>query len=610
MGIGSFVYRRGDTYSFRCRVPAHLRAKTRKQELVFAVGTRDRDVARVLCAAIGWRVKRLWVELAHVASFEDVDRLIREWFDSAVQRAWTDNFRDPARDELVAERKASLEKEVPGVKVDFKQERDKFAADYAEHILRQIEEGAVDVSSFRDVALKIAASTSPAISPDDRRVEVIAGQVLAGEAEVAETVLEWANGRTDFQPAWKPSLPKDLFQPTVKKEEPSKTKRACSSSAKTGELTISQALQRYVDERKPETATVASFQTSIRRFVELFGDLDVSQITKRQVAEFKDVLLKIPARLKPSERLLTVQEVLKLYEDREDVPKLSAATINNKHLAALSVALRWASDNGYIDQVVSREVRAKAGAKTAKAPRLPYTLEDLKAIFALPMFVNGERSAAGAGEAAVWLPILALYSGARLNELGTLKITDVTREGGVDTLRIRAGKTVNAVRRIPIHDEVKRLGFLRYVEERRLSDKGLDGLLFPMIRAETSKGKKPTSPFSNWWGREARKAVPALNKSFHSFRHTAKRALRNARVDKTLRDAVMGHEAGDVAEAYGLDETGSGFELAVLNKAIQAIQYPGLEIKLAPAKKMSMRGVRKVRLDPKNPHKRSVLTKS
>lgn len=28
MGIGSFVYRRGDTYSFRCRVPAHLRTKT------------------------------------------------------------------------------------------------------------------------------------------------------------------------------------------------------------------------------------------------------------------------------------------------------------------------------------------------------------------------------------------------------------------------------------------------------------------------------------------------------------------------------------------------------------------------------------------------------
>lgn len=545
-----------------------------------------------------------------MASFEDVDRLIREWFDSAVQRAWTDNFRDPARDELVAERMVSLEKEMPGVKVDFKQERDKFAADYAEHILQQIEDGTIDASCCRDVALKIAASTSPAIAPNDRRIEVIAGQILAGEAEIAEAVLEWANGRTDFQPIWKPSLPKDLFQPTVKREELPKARSAGSSKAETGGLTISQALQRYVDERKPAISTIASFQMTIRRFVELFGDLDVSQITKRQVAEFKDVLLKIPAKLKPSERLLAVQEVLKLYEKRGDVPRLSAATINNKHLAALSVALRWASDNGYVDQVVSREVRAKAGAKTAKASRLPYTVEDLKAIFSLPVFVNGERSAAGAGEAAIWLPILALYSGARLNELGTLRLGDIISEDGIDALRIRTGKTVNAVRKIPIHDEVKRLGFMRYVEGRRKSGAGPNEAVFPFIRADTTKGKKPTSPFSNWWGREARKAVPELNKSFHSFRHTAKRALRNAGVDKTLRDAVMGHEADDVAEAYGLDETGSGFELAVLNKAIQAIQYPGLEIKLAPAKEMSMRGVRKVHLDPKNPQRRSILTKS
>lgn len=439
---------------------------------------------------------------------------------------------------------------------------------------------------------------------------MIAGQILAGEAEIAEAVLEWANGRTDFQPIWKPSLPKDLFQPTVKREELPKARSAGSSKAETGGLTISQALQRYVDERKPAISTIASFQMTIRRFVELFGDLDVSQITKRQVAEFKDVLLKIPAKLKPSERLLAVQEVLKLYEKRGDVPRLSAATINNKHLAALSVALRWASDNGYVDQVVSREVRAKAGAKTAKASRLPYTVEDLKAIFSLPVFVNGERSAAGAGEAAIWLPILALYSGARLNELGTLRLGDIISEDGIDALRIRTGKTVNAVRKIPIHDEVKRLGFMRYVEGRRKSGAGPNEAVFPFIRADTTKGKKPTSPFSNWWGREARKAVPELNKSFHSFRHTAKRALRNAGVDKTLRDAVMGHEADDVAEAYGLDETGSGFELAVLNKAIQAIQYPGLEIKLAPAKEMSMRGVRKVHLDPKNPQRRSILTKS
>ncbi|MCW2265881.1 integrase [Gluconobacter cerinus] len=580
-----------------------------KQDIVFAVGTRDKDVARVLCAALGLRIKRLWMELEAVSDFEEVNRLLQEWFSTSIQRAWADNFLDPGRDKIISERISALQHDRPGENLDFREEKARFAADCADHTLRQLEEGTLNISSFRSAARSLAAKAVPPIPENDRRIEVIAGQILAGESEVAETVLEWASGRTDFQPSWKPSLPHDLFPRAEPPLEPAARGKS-HPPVETSGLTISGALQRYIDERKPTVSTAASFQTSIRRFVEVFGDLDVAHITKRQIAGFKDVLLTIPARLKPSERLLTVEEVTTLYKDQPDIPCLSSATINSKHLAAVSVALKWASDNGYVDQVVSREVRAKGGVPTTKAARFPYSLEDLKAIFALSVFVKGERSAAGAGEAAVWLPILALYSGARLNELGTLRIGDVIRESDIDALRIRAGKTVNAVRRIPIHNEVKRLGFLRYVEERRLSGDGEDAPLFPMIRAETSKGKKPTSPFSNWWGREARKAVPELNKSFHSFRHTAKRALRNAGVDKTLRDAVMGHEAGDVAEAYGLDETGSGFELAVLNKAIQAIQYPGLEIKLAPAKKMSMRGVRKLHLDPKNPQKRSVLTKS
>ncbi|EHH67469.1 site-specific integrase [Gluconobacter morbifer] len=613
MGIGSFVYRRGDTYSFRCRVPAWLRSRVAKQDVVFAVGTRDRDVARILCAALGLRIKRLWVELESVSGFEEMDRIIREWFETALQRAWADNFLDPERDEIISERIAALKRDRPGANFDFMGEKARFAADCADHTLQQLEEGTLKASSFRSVARLLAAKAAPPILENDRRVEVIAGQILAGESEVAETVLEWASGRTDFQPSWKPSLPDDLFPRAKSPQEPdgptTKAEDKDHLPVKTSGLTISGALQRYIDERKPAVSTAASFQTSIRRFIEVFGDLDVARITKRQIAGFKDVLLKIPARLKPAERLLTVQEVTALYKDKPDVPRLSSATINSKHLSAVSVALKWASDNGYVDQVVSREVRAKGGAPKTKAARLPYSLEDLKSIFALPVFVKGERSAAGAGEAAVWLPILALYSGARLNELGTLRIRDVVREDDIDVLHILTGKTVNAARRIPIHNEVKRLGFLRYVEGRRLSGDGLDDLLFPMIRAETSKGKKPTSPFSNWWGREARKAVPELNKSFHSFRHTAKRALRNAGVDKTLRDAVMGHDAEDVAEVYGLDETGSGFELAVLDKAIQAISYPGLSITLAPPGKMSMRGVKKIRLDPVKPRRRSVLSK-
>ncbi|MGA7326889.1 MAG: hypothetical protein WBX25_20965 [Rhodomicrobium sp.] len=39
-------------------------------------------------------------------------------------------------------------------------------------------------------------------------------------------------------------------------------------------------------------------------------------------------------------------------------------------------------------------------------------------IFSFPIFTKGERPKGGGGEAAKWLPLLAAFTGARLEELG------------------------------------------------------------------------------------------------------------------------------------------------------------------------------------------------
>ncbi|MCA6355298.1 DUF6538 domain-containing protein, partial [Phenylobacterium sp.] len=62
----------------------------------------------------------------------------------------------------------------------------------------------------------------------------------------------------------------------------------------------------------------------------------------------------------------------------------------------------------------------------------PFDLPALKAIFASPIYTNNERPEAGAGEAAYWLPLLALYTGARLNEVGQLRPADVLKTPYLD----------------------------------------------------------------------------------------------------------------------------------------------------------------------------------
>lgn len=62
-------------------------------------------------------------------------------------------------------------------------------------------------------------------------------------------------------------------------------------------------------------------------------------------------------------------------------------------------------------------------------------------------------------------------------------------------------------------------------------------------------------------------------KTFHSFRHTFKRVLRNAGVDKLLIDALQGHTEGDVSSQYGKDELGIGYGLPILKEAIEKARF-------------------------------------
>lgn len=83
-----------------------------------------------------------------------------------------------------------------------------------------------------------------------------------------------------------------------------------------------------------------------------------------------------------------------------------------------------------------------------------------------------------------WLPPLALFTGARLNELCQLRVHDIIEDAhGVCLMSVNANgfnkslKNPQSEREIPICSKIVELGFLEFVEERRLAD-GNDALLF------------------------------------------------------------------------------------------------------------------------------------
>src|SRR3546814_4178734 len=66
---------------------------------------------------------------------------------------------------------------------------------------------------------------------------------------------------------------------------------------------------KWLKERQPPPKTASEWETYIRRFTEISGDLPVTAITKAHVRDFKDALLLLPRSLTSAQRALTVPEI-------------------------------------------------------------------------------------------------------------------------------------------------------------------------------------------------------------------------------------------------------------------------------------------------------------
>ena len=169
-----------------------------------------------------------------------------------------------------------------------------------------------------------------------------------------------------------------------------------------------------------------------------------------------------------------------------------------------------------------------------------------------------------------WLPLLGLFTGARLEEIGAASLADLKNEGGISYLHIttiegRRLKTQTSQRRVPLHDEIIRCGFLAYVGA--LKKRG-ETKMFPDIRRKPGAKGAQTAAWSKKYGRWLDKiGITDSRLVFHSFRHTFKEACRVANIREEIHDALTGHSNGSIGREYG------GYPLAHLAENVGKIGY-------------------------------------
>lgn len=334
-----------------------------------------------------------------------------------------------------------------------------------------------------------------------------------------------------------------------------------------------------------ETQTVATkmqWETAERYFVALHGDMPIGDITKRHAVDFKAALQALPARLSAAQREQILACGLQYAGPRART--LSPRTINH-HIRTLHKIWTWAFDHdlvsaaGVSDNPFARLSLAEPKGRSAVAAGKSYSVEQLRTIFSQPVFTNGERPTRGRGEAAYWLPLLSLFTGARREELASLMVQDITLDPGSRRWQLTIGDQTphpskgprdtknHQERTIPVHRELIRLGFIDFV----LAAAGAgEQALFPRLTVTNRRGQL-AAKWGEWWGSYIRAAGVVTTQPAHAFRHTWTTAARACGVPKDAREYIQGHAGdGSTNDSYG--------DLSVLGREIDKLSYPGLDL--------------------------------
>lgn len=299
-------------------------------------------------------------------------------------------------------------------------------------------------------------------------------------------------------------------------------------------------------------------------FLEIFGDVDISSIKKKDSQKFISILKLLNKRRTNLNELksLNLDELTKRYSN----PTLSPKTINIA-CGKISSVFKYAVENGYINI----NYFAKLGIEDNRPDhelRKPFSEDHLCKLFATEIYQENKWL----HPHYYWAPLIAFYAGLRLEEICQLHISDIIFKDGIWTIDVntRDGKQLKSKssrRFVPIHSKLIELGLINYVDLLKLQD---HIKLFPYLTKVKNKyGRK----VSDWFtGYRKKHGVNSDDGTlvFHSFRHNFINYFKQSEVKKEIINALAGHKEDNI----DMNLYGKPYEMNVTSKYIETLSLP------------------------------------
>lgn len=542
------VVRRGRTLHFRRTVPPELRGLIGRRELTRSLGTVDHQTAKLHAAALYIASERLFGVVRAIPMLTDAQlaRLVQDFYATVLERENAMRLRLPPHDDAVSETRGAYYGEI------------------AAKTRRALASNRLDEARVvTEAMLKKQGVACDELAPDDWQRARQA--VMRAGIDVAEALQARYTGDFNHEPKDKllretlsPSHAEPVSRPSVTSPPPVPTSQETIPKAHRATAPLlSTIIESFISDQIAsgawERQTAAQSRATFRLLIDVCGNRPLSDYTRQDAGRFKEQLQRLPSDYGKASvyRGLSVEQIIARFDGQAAATRaalITAKTIK-RHFSALSALWTAAEAKGEVETNIFVGFRFGAG-KPADEDRVCWETPELAALFASPVWTGcaSEIHRAEPGPLVLrdekfWLPLIAVFSGMRQEEICQLSLKNVRQTEGIwfFDLNRRDGrmlKNAKAVRRVPVHDELVRLGFLDRLIHLRARG---ETRLFPQLERGGADGRLGHA-FSKWFTRYRRDI--GLNRDklvFHGLRHTATTLMSEADVQIAMIDRVTGH---------------------------------------------------------------------